>query len=70
MIQSLLSCTVVPTACGKTPVELTLRRKTLELAASCKSDSNHISISGIAPRRDKLNFKAAQVNSFLKNECG
>ena len=60
---------MVPTACGKTLVQLTLRRKTLELAASYKSDSSHISISGIVPLRDKLNAKAAQVNSFLKNEC-
>ena len=45
-------------------------QKILELAVSCKSDSNNILISGIVPRRDKLNAKAAQVNSFLKNECG
>ena len=54
---------------GVITVQLTLHRKTLEPAASCKSDSNHISISGIVPLRDKLNGKAAQVNSFLKNEC-
>ena len=53
---------------GVITVQLTLHRKTLEPAASCKSDSNHISISGIVPLRDKLNGKAAQVNSFLKNE--
>ena len=45
-------------------------QKILELAVSCKADSNNILISGIVPRRDKLNVKAAQVNSFLKNECG
>ena len=40
-------------------------QKILELAASCK-----ILISGIAPCQDKLNAKAAQVNSFLKNGYG
>ena len=43
--------------------------KILELATSYKSYSN-ILISGTVPSRDKLNAKAAQVNSFLKNECG
>ena len=41
-----------------------------QLAVFCKLDSNNIFISGIVPRRDKLNMKAALVNSFLKNECG
>ena len=45
-------------------------QKILELATSCKSNSNNILISGIDQRRSKLNAKAAQVNSFLKNECG
>ena len=45
-------------------------QKILELAVFCKSNSNNILISGIVPRRDKLNAKAAQVNSFLKNESG
>ena len=45
-------------------------QKILELAVSRKPDSNNIIISGIVPRLDKLNAKAAQVNSFLKNECG
>ena len=45
-------------------------QKILKLAVSCKSGSSNILISGIFPRRDKLNAKAAQVNSFLKNECG
>ena len=45
-------------------------QKILVLAVSCKSDSNNILISGIAPSRDKFNAKAAEVNSFLKNECG
>ena len=45
-------------------------QKILELAASCKSDSNNILISGIVQSRGKLNAKAAQVNSFLKNKCG
>ena len=46
------------------------RQKILELTASCKSDSNDIWIFGIFPRRDKSNAKTAQVNNFLKNECG
>ena len=33
-----------------------------ELAASCKSDSMNILISGIVPRRDKLNKKAPDVD--------
>ena len=45
-------------------------QKILELPVSCKSNSNNILITGIVPRRDKLNTKAAQVNNFLKNECG
>ena len=40
----------------------------IELAASCKLTRN-ILIFGIVPRRDKLNAKAAQLNSFLKNKC-
>ena len=53
-----------------------LRRNTRAVAigqtifVSCKSNSNNILISGIVPRRDKLNVKAAQVKSFLKSECG
>ena len=43
-----------------------IEQEILELAASCKSDSNNILKSGIVPHRDKLNGKAAQVNSFLK----
>ena len=50
--------------------ETEIRLKTLELAVSCKSDSNNCLISGIVPRLDKLNAKAAQVNGFLKNDCG
>ena len=45
-------------------------QKILELAASCKSDSNNILVSGIVQLRGKLNAKTAQVNSFLKNTCG
>ena len=45
-------------------------QKILKLAVFGKLDSNNILISGIFPRQDKLNAKAAQVNSFLKNECG
>ena len=41
-------------------------QKILELAISCKLDSRNILISGVVPSRDKLNVKAAQVNSFLK----
>ena len=44
-------------------------QKILELASSCKSDSNNILVSGIVQHRGKLNAKAAQVNSFLKNTC-
>ena len=45
-------------------------QKILELAVSCKSNSSNILISGVVPRRDKLNAKAAQVNSSLISEFG
>ena len=41
----------------------------LNLAKSIKTESNEIMISGIIPRRDRLNTKAAKVNDFLKNVC-
>ena len=63
MTQSVLSCTVVPTTWGKTLVLLKLGR---QVAVSCKLDINKILLFGIIPRRDKLNAKAAQANSFPK----
>ena len=46
-------------------------QKILELVLSCKSDSSNIlSLELINYMSSKLNAKAAQVNSFLKNECG
>lgn len=44
-------------------------KKILEIAASCKSDSNYILLSGIVPSRDKLSAKAAEETNYLKNEC-
>ena len=40
----------------------------MEVAVSCKSDSNNILMSGIVPHCDKLNAKSTQVNIHLKNE--
>ena len=65
IIQSLLSCNVVLRTLNKTLVKTKLDRKISgisELAASCKSDSMNILISGIVPRRDKLNKKAPDVD--------
>ena len=40
----------------------------MEIVVSCKSVINNILVSGIVPRRDKLNTKATQINIHLKNE--
>ena len=41
----------------------------LNLAMTCKMDTNSVFISGIVPRSDKLNEKASKVNSILRHEC-
>ena len=49
------------------PEEITM--EILNLAMTCKADTNSVFISGIAPRTDKLNEKASKVNSILRHEC-
>ena len=41
----------------------------LNLAVTCKTDTNSVFVSGIVPRSDKLNEKASKVNSILRHEC-
>ena len=50
-----------------TPEEITMG--ILNLAMTCKTDTNSVFISGIVPRSDKLNEKASKVNSILRHEC-
>ena len=41
----------------------------INLAMTCKTDTNSVFISGINPRSDQLNEKATKVNSILRHEC-
>ena len=41
----------------------------LNLAMTCKMDTNSVFISGIVPISDKLNEKALKINSILRHEC-
>ena len=41
----------------------------MNLAKSIKNESNEIMISGIIPRRDRLNTKGSKVNDFLQTLC-
>ena len=50
-----------------TPEEITMG--ILNLAMTCKTDTNSVFISGIVPRSDKLNEKVSKVNSILRHEC-
>ena len=50
-----------------TPEEITM--EILNLAMTCKTDTNSAFPSGIVPRSDKLNEKASKVNSILRHEC-
>ena len=50
-----------------TPEEITMA--ILNLAMTCKTDTNNVFISGIVPRSEKLNEKASKVNSILRHEC-
>ena len=49
------------------PEEITIG--ILNLAMTCKTDTNSMFISGIVPRSDKLNEKDSKVNSILRHEC-
>ena len=50
-----------------TPEEITMG--ILNLAMTCKTDTNSVFISGIVPRSDKLNEISSKVNSILRHEC-
>ena len=50
-----------------TPEEITMA--ILNLAMTCKTDTNSVFISGIVPRSDRLNEKASKDNRILKHEC-
>ena len=51
----------------KTPEEITMG--ILNLAMTCKTDTNRVFISGIVPRSDKLNEKASKENSIQRHQC-
>ena len=50
-----------------TPEEITMGM--LNLAMTCKTDTNSVFISGIVPKSDKLNEKVSKANSILRHEC-
>ena len=50
-----------------TPEEITMGM--LNLAMTCKTETNGVFIPGIVPRSNKLNEKASKVNSILRHEC-
>ena len=52
---------------GKKPDEISTA--IIDLARSLKTDSNDVMVSGILPRRDKLDHKGKQVNESLKSLC-
>ena len=41
----------------------------VNLAMTCKTDTNSIFITSVFPRSDKLNEKASKVSSILRHEC-
>ena len=41
----------------------------VQLAKSGKTDKNMVAISSLVPRKDKVNAKAKEVNTFLKEKC-
>ena len=47
----------------------TTARNIVEVANNSKTDTNKVLISSIVPRRDNLNGKGRQVNTFLKKFC-
>ena len=51
----------------KSPIEIATG--ILNLAQDLKTDKNEVMLSGIVPRRDKLNDKGKLVNDDLKALC-
>ena len=41
----------------------------VKLAKYAKTDKNKVAISSLVSRKDKLNAKAKEVNTFLKEKC-
>ena len=41
----------------------------LNLAMTCKTDTNSVFITAIVPRSGKLNEKVSKINSILRYEC-
>ena len=50
-----------------TPEEITIG--ILNLAMTCKTNTNSVFISGVFPRSDKLNEKASKINSIHSHGC-
>ena len=46
-----------------------IAKATIELATYLKNDGNTVTVSGIAPRLDELNYKANEVNRRLVLMC-
>ena len=40
----------------------------IQLAKSAKTDKNKVAVSSLVPRKDKLNAKAKEVKTFLKEK--
>ena len=46
-----------------------IAKEIVQPAKSAKTDKNKVVISSLVPRKDKLNAKAREVNTFLKEKC-
>ena len=46
-----------------------IAKSIVDLAKDLVADDRTISVSSIVPRKDKLNGKAAEVNSYLQRMC-
>ena len=46
-----------------------IANKIVQLAKSAKTYKNKVAISSLVPRKDKLNAKVKEVNTFLKEKC-
>ena len=46
-----------------------IAKSTIDLCVSLKKNENTIAVSGIVPRLDELNIKAAQINNRLELMC-
>ena len=46
-----------------------IENEIVQLAKSAKTDKSKVAVSSLVPRKDKLNQKAKEVNTFLKEKC-